>query len=344
MLSAPSNETSLPTSAPPDADVVVRSKLEAMANGLHDEIQKLKTESQNSASARLDTMSALEIARVINEEDKKVGTAVERALPKIAEAIDAVARAIGSGGRLIYVGAGTSGRIAALDASECPPTFNVGYDKVQFVMAGGTKALWSATEASEDDADQGRTDIRAKKPGKNDVVAGLAASGRTPYTVGAIEYARSKGAVTVAITCNPGSPLGKAADVEIVAEVGPEALSGSTRMKAGTAQKLICNMITTGAMARLGYVYGNLMINVQPKNAKLVERAIGILETAADVGTDEAAKALKAAANNVPVALIMLKTGIAKADAQKRLMLANGNVRHAIEGALPLSQRRASRS
>lgn len=315
-----------------------------MASGFHDEIQRLKTESQNPASTGLDTMSALEIARVINEEDKKVPAAIEHALPKIAEAIDAVARAIGAGGRLIYVGAGTSGRIAALDASECPPTFNVGYDKVQFVMAGGTKALWSATEASEDDADQGRKDIRAKKPGKGDVVAGLAASGRTPYTVSAIEYARSKGATTVAITCNPSSPLGQAADIEIVAEVGPEALSGSTRMKAGTAQKLICNMITTGAMARLGYVYGNLMINVHPKNAKLVERAVGILEKAAGVGAEQAAKALSAADNNVPVALIMLRTGVSKTDAQKRLRLANGNVRHAIEGALPLSQRRASRS
>lgn len=315
-----------------------------MANGLHDEIQRLKTESQNPASTRLDTMSALEIARVINEEDRKVAAVIEGALPKVAEAIDAVARAIGSGGRLIYVGAGTSGRIAALDASECPPTFNVGYDKVQFVMAGGTKALWSATEASEDDADQGRKDIREKKPGKGDVVAGLAASGRTPYTVAAVEYARSKGATTIAITCNPGSPLGKAAEIEIVAEVGPETLSGSTRMKAGTAQKLICNMITTGAMARLGYVYGNLMINVHPKNAKLVERAIGILEKAAEVGTEQAAEALKAADNDVPVALIMLKTGVSKGDAQKRLKLANGNVRHAIESALPLSQRRASRS
>jgi N-acetylmuramic acid 6-phosphate etherase len=315
-----------------------------MADGPNDEIQRLKTEAQNPASAQLDTMSALEIARLINEEDKKVGAAVERALPQIAEAIDAVAQAIGSGGRLIYVGAGTSGRIAALDASECPPTFDVGYDKVQFVMAGGTKALWSATEASEDAAETGRDDIADKKPGKLDVVAGLAASGRTPYTIAAIEYARSKGAKTVAITCNPGSPLGKAAEIEIVAEVGPEVLSGSTRMKAGTAQKLICNMITTGAMARLGYVYGNLMVNVHPKNQKLVERAVGILEKATGAARADAAEALKQAGNSVPLALIMLRTGITRSNAEKRLMLANGNVRHAIEGALPLSERRASRS
>lgn len=305
-----------------------------------EDIHGLGTEQQNTSSTDLDRMSAIEIARVINHEDAKVSGAIERALPQIANAIEAVALALGAGGRLIYVGAGTSGRIAALDASECPPTFNVGYDKVQFAMAGGTKALWSATEASEDDAAAGRRDIAAKKPGKHDVVAGLAASGRTPYTISAIEYARSKGAKTIAITCNPGSPLGRAAEIEIVAEVGPEVLSGSTRMKAGTAQKLICNMITTGAMARLGFVYGNLMVNVHPKNAKLVERAIGILEKAAGVSHDGAAKALKAAGNNVPVALIMLKTGVAKSDAVKRLKLANGNVRRAIEGALPLSERR----
>ena len=315
-----------------------------MSDGIKEQIGHLNTEAQNPASTQLDCMNALEVARVINEEDKKVASAVERALPQIADAIDAVARAIGEGGRLIYVGAGTSGRIAALDASECPPTFNVGYDKVQFVMAGGTKALWSATEASEDDADKGRDDIADRKPGANDVVAGITASGRTPYTIAAVEYARSKGAKTIAITCNPGSPLGKAAEIEIVAEVGPEVLSGSTRMKAGTAQKLICNMITTGAMARLGYVYGNLMVNVLPKNEKLVERAIGILEKATGATREDAAKALKDAEENVPLALIMLRTGITRSDAEKRLRLANGNVRHAIEGALPLSERRASRS
>jgi len=315
-----------------------------MADGLKDEIQRLNTEAHNPASAQLDSMSALDIARVINEEDRRVAAAVESALPQIAEAMDAVAQAIGQGGRLIYVGAGTSGRIAALDASECPPTFNVGYDKVQFVMAGGTKALWSATEASEDNAGTGRDDMAGKKPGNLDVVAGLTASGRTPYTIAAIEYAREKGAKTVAITCNPGSPLGKAAEIEIVAEVGPEVLSGSTRMKAGTAQKLICNMITTGAMARLGYVYGNLMVNVHPTNEKLVERAIGILEKAAGASRPDAAEALQQADNSVPLALIMLRTGITRENAEKRLKLSNGNVRHAIEGALPLSERRSSRS
>lgn len=298
---------------------------------LKEEIRSLKTEAINPASAQLDTLAAIDIARVINAEDKNVPPAVERALPAVSRAIDAVADALRSGGRLIYVGAGTSGRIAALDASECPPTFNVGYDKIQFVMAGGTKALWSATEANEDDPKAGRRDMAAKKPGKKDVVAGLAASGRTPYTIAAVEYARSKGARTVAITCNPGSPLGKAAEIEIVAEVGPEILSGSTRMKAGTAQKLICNMITTGAMARLGYVYGNLMVNVHPKNAKLVERAIGILEKAANVDREAAAKTLKDAGQSVPLALIMLKAGASKAEAQRRLKQSGGNVRQAID-------------
>ncbi len=308
-----------------------------------DDLQRLRTEARNPASADLDTKSALEIARLINAEDAKVAAAVEHALPQIALAIDAVAQAIGGGGRLIYVGAGTSGRIAALDASECPPTFNVSYDQVQFVMAGGTKALYSATEASEDSAADGQHDIARLKPGPKDVVAGLAASGRTPYTVAAVEYARSRGTTTVAITCNPGSPLGNAADIEIVAEVGPEALSGSTRMKAGTAQKLICNMITTGAMARLGYVYGNLMVNVHPKNAKLAERAIGILQEAAGVEREAAAKVLEQADSSVPVALIMLKTGIGKAEAQRHLKLSNGNVRAAIEAASPLSVRRSTR-
>ena len=311
-----------------------------MAN---EDIRGLGTEAENSASAQLDTLTALDIAQVINREDKNVPLAVERALPQIAQAIDAVAGVLGRGGRLIYVGAGTSGRIAALDASECPPTFNVDYDKVQFLMAGGTKALWSATEANEDDSETGRDDMAGKKPGADDVVAGLAASGRTPYTIAAVEYARSKGATTVAITCNQGSPLGKAADIEIVAEVGPEVLSGSTRMKAGTAQKLICNMITTGAMARLGYVYGNLMVNVHPKNEKLVERAIGILEKAAGVDRKTAAEALEESGSSVPIALIRLKTGIPKAEAEKRLRLANGNVRHAIESALPLTERRQIR-
>jgi N-acetylmuramic acid 6-phosphate etherase len=306
---------------------------------LHD----LRTEAQNPASAELDTKSALEIARIINAEDAKVAGAVERTLPQIAQAIDVVAEAISNGGRLIYAGAGTSGRIAALDAAECPPTFDTDPQTVQFIMAGGVEALWNPFEPAEDSAESGQREMARRKPGPRDVVAGIAASGRTPFTLAAVEYARSQGAKTIAITCNRGTPLGKAAGIEIVVEVGPEVLTGSTRMKAGTAQKLICNMITTGAMARAGYVYGNLMVNVHPKNEKLVARAAAVLECAAQTDAGRAAAALRESGNSVPVALIMLKTGVNKADAQRHLELAAGNVRLAIESASPLSARRSSR-
>ena len=296
------------------------------------DLGKLTTETPNLAAAELDTKSALEIARVINDEDKKVAYAVERALPQIAEAIDAIAAVIGKGGRLIYVGAGTSGRIAALDASECPPTFNVDPRTVQAVMAGGTAALSRAAEYNEDSRSGGEQDIAKLRPTKNDVVVGIAASGRTPYTIAAVEYARRKGAKTVAVTCNPNSPLERAADIGIVAEVGPEVVSGSTRMKAGTAQKLVLNMLTTGAMARLGYVYGNLMVNVHPRNQKLVERALSILQRIAGVGRREAEGALAAADQSVPVALVMLHAGVTKAEAQRRLKAANGHVRKAMQG------------
>ena len=294
------------------------------------ELARLRTEAPNPASAGLDTKSALEIARIINTEDATVAAAVERALPQVARAIDAIADAIRRGGRLIYVGAGTSGRIAALDASECPPTFNTDPKTVQFVMAGGTRALYSAVEANEDSRALGRRDMAKRRPAKRDVVVGITASGRTPYTVAAVEYARQRGAKTVAITCNPGSPLANAAHIAIVAEVGPEVLAGSSRMKAGTAQKLICNMLTTGAMARLGYVYGNLMVNVHLKNEKLIERGIGILQKAAGVDRIQAERALRAAEMSVPVALVMVTTGCSRAEAQRRLKAAKGNVRKAI--------------
>jgi N-acetylmuramic acid 6-phosphate etherase len=312
---------------------------------MHDpgDLRDLTTEDRNPASAGLDTKPALEIARIINAEDAKVAAMVEHALPQIANAIDAVAEAIGNGGRLIYVGAGTSGRIAALDAAECPPTFDTDPETVQFIMAGGVDALWNPFEPAEDSAESGRREIARRKPGPQDVVAGIAASGRTPFTLAAVEYARSQGAKTVAITCNPGTPLGRAAEISIVVEVGPEVVAGSTRMKAGTAQKMICNMITTGAMARAGYVYGNLMVNVHPKNEKLVARAVSILESAAQTDHERAAAALHESGNSVPVALIMLKAGASKPDAQRHLELAGGNVRRAIESALPLSARRSSR-
>lgn len=293
-------------------------------------LHKLNTERRNSASTDLDTMSALEIAEIMNAEDRKIAGAVEKALPQIAEAIDAIANAIAIGGRLIYVGAGTSGRIAALDASECPPTFGVSPKTVQFVMAGGTKTLGRAKEFSEDSRASGERDMARRKPGKRDVVVGLAASGRTPYTVAALQLARKRGAQTVALACNPDSELGRSAHIEIVADVGPEVLSGSTRMKAATAQKMVLNMLTTGAMARLGRVYGNLMAHVETKNLKLAQRALSILQEAAGVDRQTAIHALKSSGNRVPVALIMLKTGLTSSEAVRKLNLHKGNVRQAL--------------
>lgn len=296
------------------------------------DIQNLETEQSNTASSALDTKPALEIARIFNREDKKVAPAVEKALPQIARAIDAAAEAIGKGGRLIYVGAGTSGRIAALDAAECPPTFNLDRATIQYVIAGGEKALGMAVEFNEDSRDLGRRDMARRKPGKNDVVVGITASGRTPYTVAAIEYARKKGAATVAVVCNPDSELGKVADIEIVTEVGPEALSGSTRLKAGTAQKMVLNMLSTGAMARLGFIYDNLMVNVHTANKKLVERSLSILQQATGVDRATASKALKSSGCQVAVALVMLKTGVNRSEARRRIKKANGNVRKALDG------------
>ncbi len=297
------------------------------------DLRHLATEKTNPASGNLDRISALEIVRIINVEDAKVARAVERALPQIARAIDLIAAALAKGGRLIYVGAGTSGRIAALDAAECPPTFNTDRKMVQFVIAGGRRALAAAVEANEDSRQLGRTEIAKKKPGKNDVVVGIAASGRTPFTVAAVEYARGRGAQTVAVTGNRNSPLEKAAHVGIVASVGPEVITGSTRMKAGTAEKMILNMLSTGVMTRLGYVYGNLMVNVHLKNRKLVERGRAILEQAAGLDHKRARKFLAAANNRVAVALVMAKAGVGVADAVDALNQAGGHVRRAIEVA-----------
>jgi N-acetylmuramic acid 6-phosphate etherase len=295
------------------------------------ELGDLGTEQQNRMSANFDTKSALEIAQIINAEDAKVAAAVKRALPAVAKAIEAIAHALNNGGRLIYVGAGTSGRIAALDASECPATFNADPHSVQYVMAGGPRALASAAEFNEDSRELGAADIAKRRPTRNDVIVGIAASGRTPYTIAAVEYAKSRGAVTVGIACNNDSELGRVADIEIAVEVGPEVVSGSTRMKAGTAQKLICNMLTTGAFTRLGYVYGNLMVNVHLKNKKLLNRGINILMKAAGVDRATAEKALKISGNHVPIAVVSLKTGVSVTDAQRRLEAAHGNVRRAIE-------------
>ena len=294
---------------------------------------RLSTEQRNRSSANLDRESTLSLVEIMNREDAKVAGAVRKALPQIAKAVDIIADRLRSGGRLIYVGAGTSGRIAALDASECPPTFSTDPKRVQFIIAGGPKALGAAVEANEDSRELGAAEMAKRKPGKKDVVVGIAASGRTPFTVAAVQYARKRGAATVAVTCNADSLLEQAAEIAIITPVGPEVVSGSSRMKAGTAQKMVLNMLSTGAMTRLGYVYGNLMVNVHPKNAKLVDRATRILQEAAEVDRNAASEALGNSGQSVPVALVMLKTGLSDVEARKRLKKYGGNVRRAIEAA-----------
>jgi N-acetylmuramic acid 6-phosphate etherase len=299
------------------------------------DLRGLRTEQLHPGADDLDCKSAIEIASLINAEDAVVALAVRRALPQIARAIDLVAAGLRHGGRLIYVGAGTSGRIGALDASECPPTFNVDPRTVQYIMAGGPRALASATEASEDDEKLGVAEMSKRKPGKHDVVVGIASSGRTPFTVAALAEARRRGARTIALTCNTKSPLERAAHFAIVTEVGPEVLAGSSRMKAGTAHKMVLNMISTGAMTRLGYVYGNLMVNVLPKNEKLRQRAVAILERATGADCQTASSTLEAAGRRTPVALVMLATGASRARAAAALKKAKGHVRRAIEVVRP---------
>ena len=294
------------------------------------DLRRLPTEQGLPAATDLDRMSSLEIVGLMNREDATVAAAVGRALPQIARAIDVVVAGLRQGGRLIYVGAGTSGRMGALDASEIPPTFNTDPRTVQYIMAGGAHALASSTEASEDDTALGLAEIKKRKPGKHDIVLGIATSGRTPFTIAAVEYARRRGARTIALTCNRDSPLERAADFAIVTEVGAEVLAGSSRMKAGTAHKMVLNMISTGAMTRLGYVYGNLMVNVWTKNEKLVQRAIRILEQATGADHEAASAALEASGNRTPVAVVMLAAGVKRPQAAAALKKSKGHVRQAI--------------
>jgi N-acetylmuramic acid 6-phosphate etherase len=294
------------------------------------DLRILLTEQILPSAADLDRMSSLEIARLINDEDATVAAAVREALPQIARAIDVIAAGLRSGGRLIYVGAGTSGRLGALDASEIPPTFNTDPRTVQFIMAGGPRALGASTEASEDDTALAVAEMKKRKPGKHDIVFGIATSGRTPFTIAAIEYARRRSAHTVALTCNRDSPLEGASDFAIITEVGPEVLAGSSRMKAGTAHKMVLNMISTGAMCRLGYVYGNLMVNVWTKNEKLTQRATRIVEQATGADHDTASRSLKSAGNRTPVAVVMLAANVSRSQAAAALKKSKGHVRQAI--------------
>jgi N-acetylmuramic acid 6-phosphate etherase len=271
------------------------------------ELKNLLTEQANPASRNIDKLSTAEMLRVINDEDRKVAESIAPEIPAIAQAVDAIVDAMKNGGRLFYIGAGTSGRLGVLDASECPPTFNVSPELVQGIIAGGEKALARATEASEDDPASGVRDLQAHGFTTQDVLCGIAASGRTPYVLGAIAEAKRIGAVTIGISCSPGSELSQAAKIAITPLPGPEVIAGSTRLKAGTATKLVLNMLTTGTFIRMGYVYGNLMVNVEPKNEKLRDRARRIVAEATGISYEEAERRLAEAGNSVRKAIDLVK-------------------------------------
>jgi len=288
------------------------------------------TEQENSRTAQISSSPTQEILRLMNDEDAQVPLAISQVLADVTRAVDGVVQRLQTGGRLFYIGTGTSGRLGVLDASECPPTFGVSPDLVQAIIAGGYEACYRAVEASEDDEAAGPRDLQQRGFTRADVLVGIAASGRTPYTVGAVRYAREAGALTIAITCVPGSAITDAAEISIVPVVGPEVIAGSTRMKAGTAQKLVLNMISTATMIRLGYVTGNRMTNVQTRNLKLRARAIRILM--AESGLDEAAatKALAGAGGKLPVALVMARTGCDLSQANAALLDSGGVVSAAV--------------
>jgi N-acetylmuramic acid 6-phosphate etherase len=294
-------------------------------------LKALKTEQRNPRSGGLDRKSTLEILRVLNGEDARVALAVRRELPKIARAVDAIVKSLRSGGRLFYVGAGTSGRLAVLDAAECPPTFGTSPKMVQAIIAGGSRAVRGAVEGAEDSAKNGARDLRKAGVKRDDVVVGLAASGTTPYVIGALQFARKRGAVTVGVTSNRMSPLARVANIAVAPDTGPEAISGSTRLKAGTAQKMVLNLLSTASMVRLGRVYENWMVYVALTNQKLRQRGARILQEAAGVSVSAAEQALRQSQHNLPVALIMLKTGISVRDARQRLEQSGGNVWQALE-------------
>ncbi|HEY7825305.1 MAG TPA: N-acetylmuramic acid 6-phosphate etherase [Candidatus Acidoferrales bacterium] len=289
-----------------------------------------KTEQLNPRSRGLDTKSTLEILRLINREDATVTAAVRRELPRIARAVDAIAAAFRNGGRLFYIGAGSSGRMAFLDAAECPPTFGTSPKMVQAILAGGAKAMERAVEGAEDSTRNGARDLARAKFTRRDVAVGIAASGTTPYVLGAVQYARKKGAVTVGITSNARSPLARLARISITPDTGPEVVAGSTRMKAGTAQKMVLNMLSTTSMARLGKVYENWMVQMALTNDKLRRRGTRILAEATGVSASRAQRTLRLAGHDLAVALVMLKTGTNAQAARKRLTDAGESVRKAI--------------
>lgn len=297
-------------------------------------LETLLTEQRNPASAGIDRMSTAELLRVINAEDAKVPAAVEAVLPQIGEALDRIAGAMQAGARLFYTGAGTSGRLGVLDASECPPTFNVPPDLVTAFISGGDGALRRSVEGAEDSPEQGAKDLDAYGFQRGDVLVGIAASGRTPYVVGAMQRAQSLGGTVIALACTSGAEISKHADVAIEVLCGPEVITGSTRMKAGTATKLVLNMLSTGAMVKLGHVYGNLMVNVQQTNEKLRDRARRIVEQALEIAPEDARQLLVKASGEVKTAIAMRLLDVDAATARERLQAVNGNLRKAVDTGL----------
>lgn len=299
----------------------------------------LETERRNPDTYQLDMMSTQEIVAAIQREDEKVSMSVRKALPEITAAVDVIVESLRAGGRLFYIGAGTSGRLGVLDAAECPPTFNTSPEMVQGLIAGGEGAMFQAIEGAEDDPGLAEQDLRSKKLSAADVVVGLAASGRTPYVLGGLRYAASLGCSTVALVCVTGSELSRVARITISIPVGPEVLAGSTRMKAGTAQKMTLNMLSTATMVKLGKTYGNLMVDVKASNAKLVARVHRIVCDATGVGEMEAANALAMAGGSAKVAIVMLLAGISAETAHRCIDAAHGSVRHSLEVAAAEKQK-----
>ncbi|HCC5747175.1 TPA: N-acetylmuramic acid 6-phosphate etherase [Morganella morganii] len=297
------------------------------------DLTSMITESRNPASADIDSLPTLDMLRVINREDQTVALAVEKTLPQVAQVVDAVAQAFRLGGRLIYMGAGTSGRLGILDASECPPTFGIPAEQVVGLIAGGHKAILKAVENAEDNRELAVSDLKALNFNEKDVLVGIAASGRTPYVLGGMEYALSLGATVAAVSCNPDSEMSRLAGIAITPVVGPEVITGSSRMKAGTAQKLILNMITTGAMIRSGKVYGNLMADVEATNAKLVERQKRIVMAATECDRATAEQALAACDGHCKTAIVMILAQLSAGDAKALLAQHQGFIRDALTGA-----------
>lgn len=295
------------------------------------DLNKMVTESRNPASNSIDTLSTLEMLKIINQEDKKVPIAVEQTLTEIALVIDKVAYAFQHNGRLFYSGAGTSGRLGILDASECPPTYGSPRDMVIGLIAGGHQAILQAVENAEDNPQFGADDLKAFNFNQKDVLVGIAASGRTPYVVGAMNYAKTTGATVACISCNPNSEMVNIADIAIIPIVGPEVITGSSRMKAGTAQKLVLNMITTGAMIRIGKVYGNLMVDVEATNAKLIERQKHIVMAATECDRTTAEQALIACNNHCKTAIVMILTSLNAQQAKQTLADSDGFIRAALK-------------